>query len=59
MTTIEVPGRGPERPGGTALLARVRASRRVELEALGLLVGVLGILLVVVATVGSASPFGP
>lgn len=59
MTTVEVHQRGSERPGGPALLARTRASRRGELEAVGLLVGILGVLVVVVATVGSASPFGP
>jgi hypothetical protein len=35
------------------------ARRRDEIEAVGLLLGILGILLVLVLTIGTTTPFGP
>ena len=41
---------------GSGILVGRRASRRDKFEALGLLLGILGVLLVVAMTVGAASP---
>lgn len=50
----------PENPELTASIRRAsrRTSRRDDLEALGLIVGVLGILLVAVVIFGMTSPLG-
>jgi len=42
--------------GGSGVLVGRRASRRDRFEALGLLLGILGVLLVVAMTVGAAPP---
>lgn len=47
------PAGGPR--GRTGTLIGRRGSRRDELEALGLLVGILGILIVVAAIIGTVS----
>jgi hypothetical protein len=48
---------GPELlPGGSGIVVGHRASRRDGLGALGLLLGILGVLLVVAMTVGAAPP---
>ncbi len=59
MTAIAPPERGGDRPGAVGRPTGLKVSRRDELEAVAFLVGLLGILLVVVVTIGSASPFGP
>jgi hypothetical protein len=56
MTTIEAPELGRELGGGTGTLVGRGARRRDRFEALGLLLGILGILLVVAVTVGAAPP---
>ena len=52
--------RGPELSrdlaSGSGILVGRQASRRDRFEALGLLVGILGVLLVVAMTVGAAPP---
>ncbi len=56
MTTIEV---RPHREGWPAIEdipAERRVRRRDELEAVGFLLGILGILLVLAVTVGTAPP---
>jgi hypothetical protein len=56
MTTIEAPGLSRERAGGAGILPGRGARRRDRFEALGLLLGILGVLLVVAVTVGAAPP---
>ncbi len=59
MTTFAVSQHSGE-PGGTAGDAVIgRPSRRDTIEALGLLLGMLGILLVLALTVGATLPIGP
>jgi hypothetical protein len=59
MTTFAASQRGGE-PGSTAGDAVIgRPSRRAKTEALGLLLGMLGILFGLALTVGAPLPFGP
>ncbi len=59
MTTFAAPQHGGE-PGGIAGDAVVpEPGRRDKIEALGLLLGMLGILLGLALTVGATFPFGP
>ena len=59
MTTFATsqPGGEPVGIGGIAVVRR--SSRRDTVEALGLLLGVLGILLGLALTVGATLPIGP
>jgi hypothetical protein len=50
------PELGREVAGGPGILVGRRTSRRDRFEALGLLLGILGILIVVAMTVGAAPP---
>jgi hypothetical protein len=50
------PELGRELAGGSGILVGRRASRRDRFEALCLLLGILGVLLVVAMTVGAAPP---
>jgi hypothetical protein len=50
------PELGLDLTGGSGILVERRASRRDRFEALGLLLGILGILVVVAMTVGAAPP---
>ena len=50
------PELGLDLTGGSGILVERRASRRDRFEALGLLLGILGILIVVAMTVGAAAP---
>jgi hypothetical protein len=50
------PERGREQVGGSDMLVGRPASRRDRYEALGLLLGILGILLIVAVTAGGAPP---
>lgn len=54
MTTTPAREPGGELGGGAGILVGRRARRRDEFEALGLLLGILGILLVLAVTVGVA-----
>jgi hypothetical protein len=56
VTTVEAPEPAGELAGGAGILVGRRARRRDRFEALGLLLGILGVLLVVAATVGVAPP---
>ena len=56
MTTIESPELSRDLASGSGILVGRRASRRDKFEALGLLLGILGILVVVAITVGAAPP---
>jgi hypothetical protein len=59
MTTFATPC-NPGEPGGVAAAAVLRPStQRDSVEALGLLLGVLGVLLGLVLTVGATLPIGP
>ena len=53
MTTIEEPGVGGCLAGDVALAPARRDGRRADVEAVSLLLGILGILLVVVVTLGT------
>jgi hypothetical protein len=59
MTAIASPERGGQQPAGAGRPATPTASPRADLEALAFLVALFGILLVVVVTIGTTSPFGP
>ncbi len=59
MTAPAPPEHVGEQPGGAGRPVGLKASRRGDLEALAFLVGLFGTLLVLVVTIGSASPFGP
>jgi len=50
------PELGGEQAGGSGILVGRRASRRDTFEALGLLLGILGVLLVVAMTAGAPPP---
>ncbi len=58
MTAIAPPERDGRQPGGADDAAAGGARRRGGLEALAFLVGLFGILLALVVTIGQASPFG-
>lgn len=57
MTTIERSALGDERAGDAGLPAGRRAGRRDSYEAVGLLLGILGVLIAVVVTVGAGPRF--
>ena len=59
MTAIPSPELDGTEAASASRPAGRRTGRRGELDALGLLVGMLGTLLVVVIVMGSASPVGP
>ena len=59
MTTIDSRERDARQLGRAGRLAVLGIGRRREIEAVGLLVGILGTLVVIVMTIGSGSPFGP
>jgi hypothetical protein len=56
MTTIESPELSRDLASGSGILVGRQASGRDRFEALGLLVGILGVLLVVAMTVGAGPP---
>jgi hypothetical protein len=56
---MPAPGTTTRSIGGSDILTRLPRHRRREFEALGLVLGMLGILLLVVLTLGSTVPFGP
>lgn len=53
MTVIDVPRPGSETADVVGVLAGRRVGRRDRFEAVGLLVGILGVLVVVAMTVGA------
>jgi hypothetical protein len=57
MTTLEAAEGVLDRPRGTETLDVRRVRPRDQFGAIGLLLGILGVLLAVVVTVGSAPPF--
>jgi len=59
MTTFATREHGREPGGITGMAVMRRSSRRDTLEALGLLLGVLVILLGLALTVGATLPIGP
>jgi hypothetical protein len=58
MTATEAPGTGRQRDGGPGTLVERQARRRGDIEALGLLFGILGVLLVLAVMVGASPPIG-
>jgi hypothetical protein len=56
VKTSEAPELNGERAGGVRIPVERRARRRDRFEAVGLLLGILGVLLVVAVTVGPAAP---
>jgi hypothetical protein len=58
MTATEAPETGRQRAGGPGNLVERQARRRGDIEALGLLLGILGVLLVLALTVGASPPIG-
>jgi hypothetical protein len=54
MTAIEIPEHGRELAGDTGARLEPRARRRDELEMLGLLLGILGVVFVLALTLGTA-----
>jgi hypothetical protein len=56
MAVVEVPEPGGALPGGTGIRVGLRLRRRDTVEAVGLLLGVLGVLLAVVVTLGATPP---
>ncbi len=56
MTSMQTPGLLGGRDGDAVTPVGQRARRREEFEALGLLLGVLGVLLVLALTLGLAPP---
>ncbi len=59
LDVVPAPGATTGSIGGSEILTRLPRHRRREFEALGLALGMLGILVLVVLTVGSTVPFGP
>ena len=59
LDVVPVPGATTGSIGGSETLPKLPGHRRSEFEALGLVLGMLGILLLVVLTLGSTVPFGP
>jgi hypothetical protein len=58
MTATQAHETGTRRDGGPATWIEQLARRRGDIEALGLLFGILGVLLVLAVTVGAAPPIG-
>jgi hypothetical protein len=58
MTATEAPETGGRRAGSTGIMVEQQARRQGDREALGLLLGILGVLLVLAVTVGAAPPIG-
>jgi len=56
MATVRAREPARELAGGAGILVGRRARRRDRFEALGLLLGILGVLLFVAVTVGAAPP---
>lgn len=59
MTTFATRDDAGEHDGAAAILIPGPSTRRNRLEALGLLLGVLGVLLGLALTVGAPPPIGP
>jgi len=58
MTATQAHETGTRRDGGPATWIEQLARRRGDIEALGLLFGILGVLLVLAVTVGAPPPIG-
>jgi hypothetical protein len=56
MTAIEVPESGGALHGGAGITVGLRLRRRDTVEALGLLLGIFGVLLAIAVTLGAPPP---
>lgn len=56
MTAIQAPETGRPRAGGPGTMVERQVLRRGDYEAVGLLLGILGVLLILAVVIGAAPP---